>query len=60
MLRTLRSGRSLGKGRQLVTWDRTLGRAPAPTGTYTIVVEAQTFLGRTGLVSSVALTAPKR
>ncbi len=60
VLRTLRSGRSLGKGRQLVTWDRTLGRAPAPTGTYTIVVEAQTFLGRTGLVSSVALTAPKR
>jgi Phosphodiester glycosidase len=58
VLRTLRSARSLGRGPQLVVWDRTLHRAPAPTGTYAIVVEAQTFLGRTGLVSSVSLTAP--
>ena len=57
-LRTLRSGRSYGRGPQLVVWDRTLHRAPAPTGTYTIVVTAQNYLGRTGLSSSVGLTAP--
>jgi hypothetical protein len=57
-LRTLRSGRSYGRGPQVVVWDRTLNRAPAPTGTYNIVVQAQNYLGRIGLTSSVGLTAP--
>src|SRR5205085_10537102 len=58
-LRRLLDGRSLRRGPNVVVWDRTVKRKPA-AGTYTIVVEARTFLGTTGLASDIALAAPPR
>jgi len=58
-VRRLLSGRSLRRGPNVVTWDRTIGRRPA-SGTYTIVVEARTFLGTTGLASDITLAAPPK
>jgi hypothetical protein len=57
VLRTLRAGRRLAKGPQVVVWDRTLGRRPA-SGTYTVSVAARTFLGTTQLTRQVTVTAP--
>ena len=59
VLRTLRAGRGMRRGEQVVRWDRTLRRKPA-VGTHVISVEAHTFLGRTSLRRSVTLAAPPR
>jgi phosphodiester glycosidase len=59
-LRRLLVERGLRAGPNLVVWDRTIGRRPAPAGRYTILVEARTFLGPTGLAADVALAAPPK
>jgi hypothetical protein len=59
-LRRLLLERGLRAGPNLVVWDRTIGRRPAPAGRYTILVEARTFLGLTGLAADVALAAPPK
>jgi hypothetical protein len=59
-LRRLLVDRSLRAGSNLVAWDRTLQRRPAKAGAYTIVVQARTFLGTTGLASDVQLAGPPR
>jgi hypothetical protein len=59
-LRRLLVERGLRAGANLVVWDRTIGRRPARAGRYTILVEARTFLGPTGLAADVALAAPPK
>jgi phosphodiester glycosidase len=58
-VRRLLVERSLRLGPNLVVWDRTLRGRPV-AGAYTIVVEARTFLGTTGLASDIRLAAPPR
>lgn len=57
-LRTLMRSRTLGAGNRSVTWDRTISRRPA-RGSYRIVVEARSPLGRTGLATTVTLSDPR-
>lgn len=52
--RALLSGRPLGRGPQLVTWDRSLRRAAAK-GTFTIEVDARNSYGRSVLSRPVTL-----
>lgn len=52
--RALLSGRPLGRGPQLVTWDRSLRRAAAK-GTFTVEVDARNSYGRSVLSRSAAL-----
>ncbi|MEW6581684.1 MAG: phosphodiester glycosidase family protein [Actinomycetota bacterium] len=54
-LRTLRAGKALRAGPQLVTWDRTIRRKPA-VGAFTVDVQARSSLGTTGLQAQTTLT----
>jgi hypothetical protein len=49
------AGRHMRAGRHLVTWDRRIGRRPAPAGRYTVAVEARNRLGVTGLRTTARL-----
>jgi hypothetical protein len=58
-VKVLAAGRLMRAGAQGLTWNRIVRRQGA-AGTFTVTVQARTFLGTSGLASPITLVPPRR